>query len=66
MSKAPTTSITDAPPFRGFPRWKIPYQFGEHITILQADDFKIVDHIDLAKPDFPGMENVRFGGRSRF
>lgn len=44
------------------PDGKYIYQIGDKITILQADDFKIVDHIDLAKPDFPGMEHVHFGG----
>ena len=44
------------------PDGKLLYQFGEHITILQADDFKIVDKIELAKPSFPGMEHVHFGG----
>ena len=44
------------------PDGKYVYQIGDKITILQADDFKIVDHIDLAKPDFPGMEHVHFGG----
>jgi DNA-binding beta-propeller fold protein YncE len=44
------------------PDGKYLYQFGENVTILQADDFKVVDHIDLAKPNFPGMEHVHFGG----
>ena len=44
------------------PDGKYLYQFGEKITILQASDFKVVDHIDLARPDAPGMENVHFGG----
>jgi len=43
------------------PDGKYIYQFGEKITILQASDFKVVDHIDLAKPDAPGLENVHFG-----
>jgi DNA-binding beta-propeller fold protein YncE len=43
------------------PDGKYLYQFGEKITILQAPDFKVVDHIDLARPDAPGMENVHFG-----
>jgi DNA-binding beta-propeller fold protein YncE len=43
------------------PDGKLLYQFGEHITVLQADDFKIVDKIELAKPNFPGMEHVHFG-----
>ncbi|MBV9772218.1 MAG: hypothetical protein JOZ32_21780 [Bryobacterales bacterium] len=43
------------------PDGKYLYQFGEKITILQATDFKVIDHIDLARPDAPGMENVHFG-----
>jgi hypothetical protein len=43
------------------PDGKYLYQFGEKITILQSSDFKVVDHIDLARPDAPGMENVHFG-----
>jgi DNA-binding beta-propeller fold protein YncE len=43
------------------PDGKYLYQFGEKISILQASDFKVVDHIDLAQPDSPGMENVHFG-----
>jgi DNA-binding beta-propeller fold protein YncE len=43
------------------PDGKYIYQFGPKITILQASDFKVVDHIDLARPDSPGMENVQFG-----
>ncbi|HLK19730.1 MAG TPA: hypothetical protein VKT81_12280 [Bryobacteraceae bacterium] len=43
------------------PDGKLLYQFGEHITILQADDFKVVDKIELAKPNFPGTEHVHFG-----
>jgi hypothetical protein len=31
-------------------------------VILNVDDFKVVDRMDLAKPDLPGMENVGFGG----
>jgi DNA-binding beta-propeller fold protein YncE len=49
-------------PIEVSPDGKLLYQFGEKITILQADDFKVVEHIDLAKPDFPGMEHVHFGG----
>jgi len=43
------------------PDGKYLYQFGEKITILDASDFKVIDHIDLARPDAPGMENVHFG-----
>src|SRR5271154_6070058 len=44
------------------PDGKLLYQFGEKITILQASDFKVIDHIDLARPEAPGMENVHIGG----
>jgi hypothetical protein len=44
------------------PDGKLLYQFGDKITILQAVDFKVLDHIDLARPDTPGMENIRYGG----
>ena len=44
------------------PDGKYLYQFRDKVVILNADDFKVVDRIDLAKPDFPGMENVGFGG----
>jgi DNA-binding beta-propeller fold protein YncE len=43
------------------PDGKYLYQFGEKITILQTSDFKVVDHIDLANPYTPGMENIHFG-----
>jgi DNA-binding beta-propeller fold protein YncE len=43
------------------PDGKYLYQFGPKITILQASDFNVIDHIDLARPDSPGMENVQFG-----
>ena len=44
------------------PDGKYIYQFGEKITILKASDFQVVDHIDLANPYTPGMENIHFGG----
>jgi hypothetical protein len=44
------------------PDGKLLYQFGDKITILQASDFKVLDHIDLERPEIPGMENVRYGG----
>ena len=43
------------------PDGKYLYQFGDKITILQASDFKVIDHIDLARPEAPGMERVHFG-----
>ena len=44
------------------PDGKYLYQFRDKVVILNADDFKVVDRIDLAKPDFADMENVGFGG----
>jgi DNA-binding beta-propeller fold protein YncE len=44
------------------PDGKYLYQFRDKVVILNTDDFKVVDRIDLAKPEFPGMENVGFGG----
>jgi DNA-binding beta-propeller fold protein YncE len=38
------------------------YQFGQSIVVLQTSDFKVIERIELAKPDFPGMENIQFGG----
>jgi len=43
------------------PDGKLMYQFGEKITVLQAADFKVLDHIDLSKPEVPGMERVHLG-----
>jgi len=43
------------------PDGKLMYQFGEKVTVLQTADFKVVDHIDLEKPEIPGMERVHFG-----
>ena len=48
--------------FEVSPDGKYLYQFGPKIKILQAADFKLVDTLDLAQPDFPGMENVHLGG----
>ena len=33
------------------------------MLILKTDDFKVVDRMDLAKPDLPGMEDIGFGGQ---
>jgi len=38
------------------------YAFRDKILILNTADFKVVQKIDLAKPDMPEMENVSFGG----
>ncbi|MBV8730071.1 MAG: hypothetical protein JO336_09710, partial [Acidobacteriia bacterium] len=38
------------------------YHFGEKVLIIDTQDFKVVDRMDLAKPELPGMENIGFGG----
>jgi DNA-binding beta-propeller fold protein YncE len=38
------------------------YQFRDKVVILDTADFKVVDRIDLSKPDDPAMENIGFGG----
>jgi hypothetical protein len=37
------------------------YQFRNQV-VVNTSDFKVVDRIDLAKPEFPGMTNVGLGG----
>jgi len=48
--------------FEVSPDGKYLYQFGPKITILETSDFKVIDQLDLAQPDFQGMENVHLGG----
>lgn len=45
------------------PDGKFLYQFRNTVIILSTDDFKVVDRIELSKPDLPGMENIGFGGQ---
>lgn len=47
--------------FEVSPDGKFLYQFGPKITILQTSDFKVVNTLDLAAPDAPGMDNVHLG-----
>jgi DNA-binding beta-propeller fold protein YncE len=47
--------------FEVSPDGKFLYQFGPKLKILQTSDFKLVDTLDLAQPDFGAMENVRLG-----
>jgi DNA-binding beta-propeller fold protein YncE len=47
--------------FEVSPDGKYLYQFGPKIKILQTSDFKPVDELDLAQPDFGALENVRLG-----
>jgi DNA-binding beta-propeller fold protein YncE len=43
------------------PDGKYLYQFGPQIKILQTSDFKVLDELDLAQPEFGAMENVHLG-----
>ena len=45
------------------PDGKFLYQFRNTIVILNTADFKVVDRIELSKPDLTGMENIGFGGQ---
>ncbi|WP_242129437.1 hypothetical protein [Sphingobium sp. Sx8-8] len=44
------------------PDGKTLYAFQKKILVINTSDFKVVDRIDLAKPDFPGMMDVGLGG----
>lgn len=43
------------------PDGKYLYQLRNQVVVLNTSDFKIVDRIDLAKPEFPAMTNVGLG-----
>jgi DNA-binding beta-propeller fold protein YncE len=43
------------------PDGKYLYQFGPKIKIMQTADFKVVNELDLAEPDFGAMDNVHLG-----
>ena len=43
------------------PDGKYLYQFRDHVAILDTTNFKVVDRIELAKPDFPGLSDVGMG-----
>src|SRR5262249_36197536 len=45
------------------PDGKYLYQFRNKVIVLDTTDFKVVDRIDLARPEVPGMDmqNVGFG-----
>lgn len=45
------------------PDGKFLYQFRDKVMIIDASTFKVVDRLELSKPDQPGMENISFGGR---
>lgn len=44
------------------PDGKTLYIFQKKVLIVDTSNFKVVDRIDLAKPDFPGMMDVGIGG----
>jgi hypothetical protein len=43
---------------------KFLYLFREKVIILDTSNFKVVERMDLAKPDLPGVENVGFGANT--
>jgi len=44
------------------PDGKFLYVFRNNIFIFDTADFKVVDKIELAKPQIPGMQNIGIGG----
>lgn len=48
--------------FEVSPDGKYLYQFGPQVTVLSADDFKVVEKIDLGQPGGTPMENLGLGG----
>ncbi|HTW65947.1 MAG TPA: hypothetical protein VME17_15080 [Bryobacteraceae bacterium] len=45
------------------PDGKYLYHFGDKVLILNTSDFKVVDRLDLAKPDLPDMVDIGFAGQ---
>jgi len=43
------------------PDGKYLYQFRDSVVIMDAASFKVVDRIELAKPEFPGLSDVGMG-----
>lgn len=44
------------------PDGKFIYLFRDKVLVIDAATLKVVDRVDLAKPDVSGIENVSFGG----
>jgi DNA-binding beta-propeller fold protein YncE len=44
------------------PDGKFLYVFRNNVFIFDTADFKVVDKIELAKPQIPGMQNIGIGG----
>lgn len=71
ISKTADIAREDENSFRGYgrggldisPDGKYLYQFRNRVIILDTSDFRVVDRIELSKPEVPGMEmeNVGFG-----
>jgi DNA-binding beta-propeller fold protein YncE len=49
--------------FEVSPDGKFLYQFGQTVTVMNSADFSVVDHIQLAQPEAPAMENLGLGGQ---
>jgi hypothetical protein len=72
ISKTIDIPREDEAGFRGYgrggfeisPDGKYLYNFRDRVVILDTSDFKVVDRLDLSKPEVPGeeMETVGFGG----
>jgi DNA-binding beta-propeller fold protein YncE len=48
--------------FEVSPDGKYLYQFGSSVTVLKAEDFSVVEHIQLEQPEAPAVENLGLGG----
>jgi len=48
-------------PFQVSPDGKFMYQFRDQVKILDTSNFRVVDRIDLAKPDLQDMANIGLG-----
>ena len=44
------------------PDGKTLYAFRDKVIVVNTADLKTVDHFELAQPDFPGMQDINFGG----
>jgi DNA-binding beta-propeller fold protein YncE len=44
------------------PDGKYLYQFRDIVLVMDSSDFKVVDRIELSKPELPAMEAIGFGG----
>ncbi len=47
--------------FRVSPDGKYLYHFRQNILIFDTSDFKLIDKIELSRPNWPGMENINLG-----